>query len=127
LVQVLQAFVQSLIAGPVLQDGEGLGGGLPIGAQEPDAMTVACGVDADADAVERRSGRHARSPGHEGGARAGEPATGKATCMRGAVSLLRQSFGQVKLVMSGPSRKMYPNLRQRPEGSISSKRSRPQL
>ena len=52
LVQLFEAFLQGLIAGAVFEDGDGLGGGLAIGAQEGDAMAVACGVDADADTVQ---------------------------------------------------------------------------
>ena len=60
--QLIEAFLQGLIAGTVLHHGEGLGGRLAIGSEEGDAMTVACGVDADADAVEGRGGRHGRPP-----------------------------------------------------------------
>ena len=42
---------------------------------------------------------------------------------REPVSLLRESFGQAILVMSGQSRKMYQNLTPKPEGTIFSKRS----
>jgi hypothetical protein len=42
------------------------------------------------------------------------------------VSLLREIFGQVILVISGPSRMMYQNLEPKPEGTISFKRSVPQ-
>ena len=62
LVQLSQAFLQGLIAVAVLHDGERLGGRLAIGPEEGDAMTVACGVDADADAVEGRGGGHGRPP-----------------------------------------------------------------
>jgi hypothetical protein len=62
LVEGLEAFVQRLIAGPVFQDGEGFGSGRAIGSQEGDPMTVACGVDADAKAVEGRSGGQSRTP-----------------------------------------------------------------
>ncbi len=55
--QLLQAFLQGLIAGAVFHDGERLGGRLAIGPEEGDAMTVACGIDTDADAVEGRGGR----------------------------------------------------------------------
>ena len=51
--QLLQAFLQGLIAGAVLHHGERLGGRLAIGPEERDTMTVACGIDSDADAVER--------------------------------------------------------------------------
>jgi hypothetical protein len=50
-VQLLEAFLQSRIAGPAFEHGERLGGRLAIGAQERRAMAVACGVDADADTV----------------------------------------------------------------------------
>src|SRR5260370_1225223 len=43
-------------AGVVFQDGHGPGGGLAIGAEEGDTVTVACGVNADADAVQRSGG-----------------------------------------------------------------------
>ena len=56
LVQLFEALLEGLIAGVVLEDGEGLGGGLAIGAEEGDTMAVACGVDADADAVEGSGG-----------------------------------------------------------------------
>jgi len=42
------------------------------------------------------------------------------------VSLLRQTFGQAILVISGPSRMMYQNLVPKSEGTIFSKRSMPQ-
>jgi hypothetical protein len=45
---------------------------------------------------------------------------------REPVSLLREIFGQAILVMSGQSRKMYQNLEPKPEGTIFSKRSKPQ-
>ena len=77
LMQLLEAFLQGLIAGAVLHHGERLGGRLAIGPEEGDAMTVACGVDADADAVEGRGGGHGRSPGtKESGGR-----TPGATCV----------------------------------------------
>jgi hypothetical protein len=52
LVQLHQAVVQSLVAGSILENGEGLGRRLAIGPEETNAMTVACGVNADANAVE---------------------------------------------------------------------------
>jgi hypothetical protein len=45
---------------------------------------------------------------------------------RKPVSLLRKIFGQVILVISGPGRRMYQNLAPKPEGTIFSKRSKPQ-
>jgi hypothetical protein len=45
---------------------------------------------------------------------------------REPVSLLRRIFGQAILVMSGQGRKMYQNLTPKPEGTIFSKRSKPQ-
>ena len=63
--QLIEAFLQGLVAGAVLHDGQGLGGRLAIGPEEGDAVAVACGVDADADAVEGRGGGHGRSPGSE--------------------------------------------------------------
>jgi hypothetical protein len=56
--QLLQTFLQGLIAGSILQDGEWLGCREAIRPQERDAMTVACGVNADANAVERRGRGH---------------------------------------------------------------------
>ncbi len=46
---------------------------------------------------------------------------------REPVSLLREIFGQAILVISGPGRKMYQNLEPKPEGTIFSKRSKPQV
>jgi hypothetical protein len=63
LVELFQALPQSLIAGVVFEDGEGLGSRLAVGTEEGDAMAVTGGVDADADAVERGGGgRHGDSP-----------------------------------------------------------------
>ena len=45
---------------------------------------------------------------------------------RKPVSLLREIFGQVILVISGQRRVMYQNLAPKPEGTIFSKRSEPQ-
>jgi hypothetical protein len=45
---------------------------------------------------------------------------------REPVSLLREIFGQAILVISGPGRMMYQNLRPKSEGTIFSKRSKPQ-
>ena len=60
--QLLQAFLEGLIAGAVLHDGERFGGRLTIGPEEGDTMTVACGINTDADAVEGRGGGHRRPP-----------------------------------------------------------------
>jgi hypothetical protein len=124
LVQLLQALVQSLVAGAVFENGQGLGGGLAIGAQEGDAMAVACGVDADADTVQGAYLGHNGSP--EGRVvRPGSRRFGTGVA-RELVSLLREIFGQAILVISGPGRKMYQNLKPKPEGTIFSKRSEPQ-
>ena len=53
-VQLIKALLQGLIAGAVLHHGQRLGGRLAIGSEEGDAVTVACGVDTDADAVQGR-------------------------------------------------------------------------
>jgi hypothetical protein len=45
---------------------------------------------------------------------------------REPVSLLRETFGQAILVISGQGRRMYQNLAPKPEGTIFSKRSKPQ-
>jgi hypothetical protein len=45
---------------------------------------------------------------------------------REPVSLLREIFGQAILVISGQRRMMYQNLAPKPEGTIFSKRSKPQ-
>ena len=45
---------------------------------------------------------------------------------REPVSLLREIFGQAILVISGQGRMMYQNLEPKPEGTIFSKRSKPQ-
>jgi hypothetical protein len=45
---------------------------------------------------------------------------------REPVSLLREIFGQAILVISGPGRRMYQYLKPKPEGTIFSKRSKPQ-
>jgi hypothetical protein len=45
---------------------------------------------------------------------------------RKSVSLLREIFGLAILVISGRGRRMYQNLAPKPEGTIFSKRSKPQ-
>ena len=42
------------------------------------------------------------------------------------MSLLREIFGEVILVISGQGRMMYQSLEPKPEGTIFSKRSKPQ-
>jgi len=62
-VQLLELCFEGLIAVMVFGDGEGLGGDLQIGAEKANAVTVACGIDADADAVENGESRiHGSSP-----------------------------------------------------------------
>jgi len=56
--QLLQAFLEGLIAGAVLHHGERFGGRLMVGPEEGDTVTVACGIDTDADAVEGRGSGH---------------------------------------------------------------------
>ena len=50
LVQPFEALAEILLTLLIVQDGERLGGCLPVGAPERDAVALACGVDADADA-----------------------------------------------------------------------------
>ena len=79
-------------------------------------MTVACGVDADADAVEGGGCRHEDPP--ENGKRAGWEATKKQRSHRGMpVSFLREFFGEVILVISGQSRRMYQSLEPKSGGT----------
>ena len=85
-------------------------------------MTVACGIDADADAVEGRGDGHERPPETR---RRGDTAIRRVSCEEG-VSLLRRILGKVILVMSGRGRMMYQCLEPKPEGAIFSKRSKPQ-
>src|SRR5262249_61899143 len=50
------------------------------------------------------------------------------TCVvRRCVSLLREIFGPAILVISGQGRRMYQSLAPKPEGTIFSKRSKPQV
>ena len=60
--QLLQAIAQGLVAGAVLGDRQRPGGGPEVGPEETDAVTVARGIDADADAVEASGGRHGNDP-----------------------------------------------------------------
>jgi hypothetical protein len=46
--------------------------------------------------------------------------------VRRCVSLLREIFGPAILVISGQRRRMYQSLTPKPEGTIFSKRSKPQ-
>lgn len=56
--QLLQTFLQSLIPVVVFQDREGLGGWLAIGSEKGHPMTIARGINPDANAVERRGRGH---------------------------------------------------------------------
>jgi hypothetical protein len=58
--QLLQAFLQGLIAGTVLLHSERLSGRSSVGPEEGDPMTVARGIDTDANAVEHTDGAHRR-------------------------------------------------------------------
>ena len=114
LVQMLQALLKSLIAGLVFQDGEGLGGGLTIGPEEPDAMAVACGVNADADTVQDSGVGHGAPPQTK------DAVTGKRlqTCVdERAARILRKSFGAEILVISGQCRMMYQSLEPKAGGN----------
>jgi hypothetical protein len=62
LMEMLQTFLQGVIAGLIFQDGERLGGREAIRPEERDTMTVACGVNPNANAVERRSRGHGGPP-----------------------------------------------------------------
>ena len=55
--EAFEALAELGIAGGGLAEGQFVGGGLPIVAQEGGVVAVACGVDADADA-RRRAGRN---------------------------------------------------------------------
>jgi hypothetical protein len=84
-------------------------------------MTVRCGVDPDANAVDRTAGGHRIPP------RTGESGILEATCAgEEDVSLLRIASGKAILVISGLGRKMYQNLKPKSEVAISPKRSMPQ-
>jgi len=124
LVELLQAFVQSQVAGSAFEHSHGFGSNLAIGAEEGDAMAVACGVDADADTVEQSGARHKELLASKEGRRLG--GTVSQCVARKSVSLLRYIFGQAILVISGQGRMMYQNLTPKPEGTIFSKRSKPQ-
>ena len=90
-------------------------------------MAVACGVDADADAVKGSGGScgHEDSPRKLGtGALGGHWDVGE-RCKEG-VSFLREYFGEVILVISGRAAGCTKALSQRSEGAIFSKRSKPQ-
>jgi hypothetical protein len=117
----LEALLQRLVAGPVLQDGEGLGSRQAIRPQEGDPMAVACGVDADADALEGR-GRGYGSPPER---REGESALGPVRA-GGRRERPPGNLSQAILVISGQRRMMYRSLALKPEGTIFFKRSKPQ-
>ena len=118
--QLLQASLEGLVAGAVLHHGERLGGRLAIGPEEGDTVTVACGIDTDADAVEGRGGGHKRPPETRDGRRRERRVSG------GRRESPPGILGKVILVMSGQSRMMYQCLEPKPEGTIFSKRSKPQ-
>ncbi len=92
--QLLEAVAQGQVAGAVLGDGERLGGGLEIGPEERDAVAVSGGVDADADAVEGRGGRHGSHPRRQEGAEYDE-------CREGGRGTPPGILGEAILVMSG--------------------------
>src|SRR5215472_10384813 len=58
----MKAILQGLVAGAVLHHSQRLGGRRAIGPEEGDTVTVTCGVNADADAIQGCSGGHGRSP-----------------------------------------------------------------
>ena len=105
--QTLELLLQCLIAGLGFHDCERLGGGLMIGPAKRHAMTVARGVDADADALERRRRTHGFLRDEEECGWEGHP---NRLASQRAVSLLRSSFGEVILVISGQRRMMYQSL-----------------
>ena len=101
----------------------GLRGRLAIGTQKRHAMAVACGIDTNADTVQSADGRHKGSPQATKGF---GPQAEVSRVAREPVSLLRYIFGQAILVISGRCRMMYPYHKPKPEGTIFSKRSKPQ-
>src|SRR5262249_33093788 len=105
LVQLLQALLQGLIALAVFLDGERLGGRLAIGAEEGNAVTVACGVNTHTDTVQRLCRGHDGSP-----KQSVQPDAVVRSGREEGVSLLRYCLGQVILVISGPRRLMYQSL-----------------
>jgi hypothetical protein len=60
LAQLLEAFAQGLIALAVFQDRKRFSGRKTIRPEERDAMTVACGVNTDANAVQRLGRGHGK-------------------------------------------------------------------
>ena len=56
--QLLKTCLQSLIPVVVFQDCDWLGGWLAIGSEKGHPMTIACGINSDANAVERRGRGH---------------------------------------------------------------------
>jgi hypothetical protein len=67
LVELLEALLELQVALVVFEDGEGLGSGKAVGAEEGDAVAVASSIDADTDAVEGGGGNR----GHRGTLRTG--------------------------------------------------------
>src|SRR5262249_47542266 len=84
-------------------------------------MTVACGVDADADAVEGRGGGHGGNPGTRGG-RSGLGARGREE----GGSVPRGTLSKGVLVLSGRRPRKYRDLPAKAGGTTFSKRSKPQ-
>jgi hypothetical protein len=72
LMESLQAFLKRLVTDVTFQNGQRLGSGLAIGSEEADAMTVTCGVDANADGIEISRLRH-DSSAERGKRAAGRP------------------------------------------------------
>src|SRR5262249_19322138 len=92
--QLREPLVQGLRAGAGLGDGPGLGGGPRGGPEEADAVTVAGGVDADADAVQSRGGRHGSHPRRQEGVECDK-------CLRGGRGTPPGISSQAILVISG--------------------------
>src|SRR5579863_8429682 len=85
-------------------------------------MAVACGIDADADTIQKSDCRHRGPPRNEEACALG----GHRSAGEEAVSVLRELFGEVILVISGRAAGCTNALSQRSEGAICMKRSKPQ-
>src|SRR5262249_34561672 len=122
--QLLQALAQGLVAGAVLGDGERLGGGPQVGPEERGAMTVAGGIDADADAVESGGGRHGSHPRRQEGVECDE-------CLRGGRESPPRTSAQAILVMRGRAARctdtFSPSRREQSSGRGQSLRGRTAL
>lgn len=91
--ELFEPFLQGAIAGPVFQDGERLSGRLVIGSTERNPMAVACGVDANTDALQGSSSSHDSPPQNE--VRCQQGATGIQVRKRErAVSVLRETLAR---------------------------------